>query len=236
MNPAEDLLARFGVDPSRYPSAVGFAARAADVEVQGGRGVFVVRGTTDQRWVYGGGGDLQPLLRGTDTHFAALEPAAADALGAVVWRRTAKTFVLGADVMLPQGPLEAVKLSADDAPLINIHWEHKDPGSLDYLRACLSRDPAFGVRIDGALVGWELIHDDGAMGAAFVLPAFRRRGVMRTIQAAMVSALRQRGQPVFKHVSLENRDWLAAQQPAGWSPAGIFEWLELSSSAVASAP
>jgi GNAT superfamily N-acetyltransferase len=214
--------------PSFAP-AHGFCARARDVEVTGSTNAWVVRGTSDRRWAYAGG-DALSLLRRTDTHFAALEPRLADLVArdrTVRWRRGARTFVLPHGTTLPPGPFEVTALTLEDAALVNEHWEHRDEVSLAYVRDCLTRDPALGVRLEGALVGWELVHDDGAMGAAFVLPAFRRRGVMRSLQAALVEALRAKGLPVFKHVSLDNAAWLPAQEPAGWRPVGDFAWLEV---------
>ncbi|MEW5740694.1 MAG: GNAT family N-acetyltransferase [Myxococcota bacterium] len=145
----------------------------------------------------------------------------------VVWRRDARTFTLPPEVTLPPGPFAVCALTGADAPRIDEHWEHRDDVSLAYIRECVQRDPALGVRVEGELVGWELVHDDGAMGAAFVLPAWRRKGVMRSLQRGMVEALRARGLPVFKHVSLDNGAWLPAQEAAGWRRVADSCWLEV---------
>lgn len=213
----------------RELSAAGFLQRAVDVEVEGDETGWVVRGTSDRRWTYAGGRALA-LLRESDTYFAALPLTLGDEVLATrkaVWRREAISFVLPAGVTLPSGPHLPSPLSADDAATIDEHWEHRDEVSLAYVKACLARDPSMGVRLDGRLVGWELVHDDGALGAAFVLPEVRRRGIMKSLQAAMVEALRERALPVFKHVSVDNQAWLPAQAPAGWMALGPRRWFEV---------
>lgn len=214
-------------------AAEGFAARARAPVWSGDAAAWVLRGTSDRAWVYAGGDPdaVLRLLDGRDSHCAAIAPALADRLAKtrrVVWRRDARTFVLPADGALPEGPFATRALGPGDAAIIDEHWEHRDEVSLQYLRERLTTDPAFGVVHDGRLIGWELVHDDGALGAAFVLPAFRRKGVMRSLQHAMVSALRRRGLPAFKHVALDNHGWLEAQEPSGWRAVAEATWLELS--------
>jgi GNAT superfamily N-acetyltransferase len=212
-----------------FPSAAGFFRRAKDVQVRGDERSWVLRGTSDRRWTYAGGEALT-LLEPFDTHFAAIDPALADTVAGqrgLRWRRDAKTFTLKAERTLPRGTHEVSQLTAVDAPIIDEQWEHRDDVSLAYLCDRIERDPALGVRVNGALVGWELVHDDGALGAAFVLPEFRRRGIMRSLQWAMVEALRRRALPVFKHVALDNHGWLEAQEPAGWTVVGRSSWLEV---------
>lgn len=213
----------------RELSAAGFLQRARDARVEGDETGWVVRGTTDRSWVYAGG-RAEPLLRSHDTHFAALTPSLAEAIArtrTLVWTREALSFELPAEIALPKGVHSTAPLTLADAETVDAHWEHRDEVSFEYVKACLSRDPSMGVRVEGTLVGWELVHDDGALGAAFVLPEFRRRGVMRSLQFAMVEALRARGLPVFKHVSIDNHRWLPAQEPAGWRVIGTRVWLEV---------
>lgn len=213
----------------RELSVAGFLRRASEVTIEGDASGWVVRGTSDRRWTYAGG-NASRLLQKSDTHFAAFPLTLADGVIAartVRWRRDAISFELPATVALPPGPFEAIPLTEADAATIDEHWEHRDEVSLAYVKACLSRDPALGVRLDGRLVGWELVHDDGALGAAFVLPAFRRRGVMKSLQLAMVTAQRRRGAPIFKHVALDNDAWLPAQEPSGWRALGQRCWFEV---------
>lgn len=218
---------------ARALAPAGFFRRAKDVTVEGDARAWVLRGTSDRRWTYAGGDQVAQvvaLLRPTDTHVAAAAPALAEALGRareVLWRRDARTFTLPDGVALPDGRFEVSPLDDADAERIDVHWEHRDEVSLEYIRACLQRDPALGVRVNGELVGWELVHDDGAMGAAFVVPSWRRRGVMTSLQAALVAALRARGLPVFKHVALDNAAWLPAQERAGWRKVADACWLEV---------
>jgi len=149
-------------------AARGFLARAKGVELAGDASAWVLRGTSDRRWTYAGG-DAAGLLRSSDTHFAAVPPSLANELARarhVRWRRDARTFVLPAHVELPAGAHPVIPLTARDAETVNEHWEHRDDVSLAYIRACVERDPALGVHADGTVVGWELVHDDGAMGWA----------------------------------------------------------------------
>ena len=206
----------------------GFRARAQNVTVEDG----IVRGRSDRVWTYLPPSPLAGERVGErgDTHFAAIPLALADAVSksrTVLWRRDARSFSLPARVMLKPGPFTATPLTLDDAETVNAHWEHRDDVSLSYIRERISADPAVGVRIGDVLIGWELVHDDGAMGAAFVLPRFRRQGVMRSLQFAMVEALRARRLPVFKHISLDNTAWLHSQEKAGWVNEGEYAWFEL---------
>lgn len=207
----------------------GFRARARNVTVEDG----VVRGTSDRTWTYLAPSPLAGAGGRGDTHFAAIPLAVAEAVSksrTVLWRRDARSFSLPPRIKLKPGPFTATPLTLDDAETVNAHWEHRDEVSLSYIRERISNDPAVGVRIGEVLIGWELVHDDGAMGAAFVLPRFRRQGVMRSLQFAMVEALRARRLPVFKHIALDNTAWLHSQEKAGWVNEGEYAWFELAQS------
>ena len=127
-------------------------------------------------------------------------------------------------LQIPENSVEIRRLGMDALPFILENYHHPNAKS-DYLTARI-KELMLGAYLDGDLVGFAGIHEEGAMGLLEVLPAFRGRGIGRTLFAALIRYQLERGSIPYSHAVMGNEVSMKLQCSLGMRPcAQSLFWL-----------
>ncbi len=214
--------------------AAGFARFARDVRGESGPGWLVVRGRSDRAWTYLVAETPQAHvpLAADDRWFAACDSALAERLfppAQVAWRSEGVTLRrTGSGAVSAPSGVRLTALEPGEAARVDAVWEYRAPGTEAMLRECIERFPSIAARDEqGALAGWLAVVDDGALGAGWVEPAFRGRGLYPAIVSALSARVEAAGLPVFLHLNrtpaVESSRWAEL----GFERCGAPAWLEI---------
>lgn len=95
----------------------------------------------------------------------------------------------------------------------------------DEMRETLARGDMLGAFVDGELVGFVGIHDDGSCGMLEVFPPYRRRGIGRALEAAITNLCLDRGWTPYGQILSHNAASLALQRTTGMTlSAEMVHW------------
>lgn len=116
-------------------------------------------------------------------------------------------------------------LGSEWAPFILQHYDN--PVGIEYIEGRLAAGVVWGAFAGDAIAGFAGEHGEGSLGMLEVLPAFRRRGVGRALEAVAANAQLERGFVPFTQVTVGNTASLRLQKSLGFrvSRRKIF-WLE----------
>ena len=104
-------------------------------------------------------------------------------------------------------------LTQEDLDFVLKNYHH--PGAFpEHIRGRIA-EGMLGAEIDGQLAGFIGIHEEGAMGLLEVLPAFRRRGLAETLEAALIQWQLERGFLPYAQVRIGNTASEALQRKLG---------------------
>jgi len=99
-------------------------------------------------------------------------------------------------------------------------------GDADYLTGRMEKGELFGAFIGDELAGFVGFHSETSIGMLEVLPQYRRRGIGRALESAMINRQLERGFVPFGQVVLGNEASMALQRSLGFETAeGIVSWL-----------
>jgi len=169
-------------------------------------------------------------LRPDDKHFAALEEWMVPILtkgNEVVKSVGGFKRVLLDNVKLPKPKTPTRPLTVEDAEIINETWEHKYEDSIEYIRKRILANDSVGIEVDGKLVAWVLIHDDGALGCLYVLPEYRGKGYAKDVMITLSEKIRKKGKLPFAHVLDYNENSLGLTANLGFTSNGKIYWITL---------
>ena len=83
------------------------------------------------------------------------------------------------------------------------------------MREVLQRGDMLGAFVDGEVAGFVGFHDDGSNGMLEVLPPYRRRGLGRALEQAVLNLALERGFTPFGQVFTDNAVSIALQKSMG---------------------
>ena len=107
--------------------------------------------------------------------------------------------------------IRRMELSDMDFVLRSYHHPNSRPA---YIKARI-RELMLGAYIGGEPVGCIGVHEEGAMGMLEVLPAYRRMGIGRALETALIQWLTDRGRIAYCHVAPDNEVSLRLQADLG---------------------
>ena len=122
---------------------------------------------------------------------------------------------------LPEPEADIRVLGPEAADFVHAHY-HTVPDR-DYILGRLTAGVMLGVFVDGAPAGFIGVHDDTSMGMLEVLPAYRRRGLGRALETALINRQLRRGILPWGEVFLDNVPSLRLQSGL-MNGAGIIHW------------
>lgn len=124
--------------------------------------------------------------------------------------------------LVPVAGPRITPLRPSDATVITGHWHYgRDPG---HVRRLIRALPGCGIRRDGRLVAWGLLHDDGSMGFLHVIAEYRGKGLARAITAALARRVLRLGQTPFLYIAKTNKPSIALTEGMGFSRIGEYGW------------
>jgi 8-oxo-dGTP diphosphatase len=232
----ERLISDLAVDEIRNCSILNFVRENRVQSIDRVGGSVLVRGRSDQDWVYASSSDPSELrllarrLSEGDDHYAAIEPWMVPILRRdrdVAWNLPMVRFTLPDSVALPDVEGATEPLSPDDASSVYEHSNYAEFISLDYARSRILAGPAVGVRENGVLVAWAMTQDDGAMGFLHVIDQYRKRGFGRRITIALAAELRRRGRRPFAYISETNAPAISLVTTLGFESGEAIQWFRL---------
>lgn len=98
-------------------------------------------------------------------------------------------------------------------------------GGKDYLLHRIEKGVTSGIEIEGDLVGWELLQDDGTLGFLRILESFRGKGAGRSLHYDLARKVQGLGKRAISHVSIYNRRVVKIVE-AGWGEVqGKVAWV-----------
>lgn len=232
----EAITRDLAVDQTRNCSLLNFMRDNRVLSIDRVGGSVLVRGRSDQDWVYASSSDPAELgmlahrLSKKDEYFAAIEPWMVPLLCGereIAWSLSMVRFILPGRVALPAVEWATEGLSPGDAVVVYEHSNYADFISLDYARRRILAGPAVAVREDGMLVAWGMTQDDGAMGFLHVLGPYRHRGFGRRITIVLATELRRRGRLPFAHISETNGSAISLVTTLGFERGEAIQWFRL---------
>jgi 8-oxo-dGTP diphosphatase len=197
----------------------------------------ILRGESDQRWVYISSPNEQELhavvstLTKDDRCFAVIEdwmlpPLTADKT--LVWQLSTMKLVLPAHVTFPQiSHAHIAPLSVNDAEYLYEHSLYQGVVSPAYIRDRIQQGVSAGIHKDGQLVAWAMTHDDSAIGFLHVIEAYRRQGLAHELTVYLIHQLRQQGKIPFVHIEETNLKSIRLAMKLGFRKDRRVHWFEI---------
>lgn len=232
----ESLIGDLAADETRNCSILNFVRENPVLSIDRVGGSVLVRGRSDQTWIYASSSDPEELgrlargLTAGDDYYAAIEPWMVPTLRRgreIAWSLSMVRFTLPAGASLPATEGAVEPLSPTDAAAVFEHSDYADYISADYARSRIVIGPAVGVREGGKLVAWGMTQDDGAMGFLHVIDQYRNRGYGRRVTIALAAELRRRDRLPFAYISQTNGPAIALVSGLGFERGGAVQWFRL---------
>ncbi len=191
---------------------------------------------TDAEWVmidtenYGDIDLIMSELKPKDKKFNCIRKDLSDiilkkVLSNVDWMETTYRFYLPDNVSLPKiDESEIIELKEEDAQIVDDYWEYKDENSLKYVKEMIVKNPSVGIKKDGKLIAWVSIHEDIAMGFAYVIDEYRGKGYAKTLTTHICNILRSKNIIPFLYVVTDNTKSVGLSKSLGFVNDGQFRW------------
>ena len=204
-------------DPLGYAYLLDFYQRGARVCWMDGEGVALKSDKYDICYVGGRvpldvpevGGSLLLLTDDETTIDALLERGDYqiwDEFYQALWQRELP------EVCLPEG-VTLRPLTQDDMAFVVANYHN--PGAYEsHIRARIN-EGMIGAEVNGRLAGFVGVHQEGCMGLLEVLPEYRRLGLARALEAAIIRQQVGRGRLPYGHVRTGNTASIALQKKMG---------------------
>ncbi|TCL65335.1 ribosomal protein S18 acetylase RimI-like enzyme [Hydrogenispora ethanolica] len=241
MNSLSDILPLLAQDPLRNCNLINFCRSypVSSIRVEGSS--VLIRGRSDQDWIYISSvapaefAALTRELEPSDQYFAILEDwmvAQLPGKEKVDWQLSCLKLYLPERTALPDGPFRGLRrLAPADAAYLYQHSHYQSFTSIAYIDERIRNGVGYGIPAgDGALAGWVLTQDDGAIGFLNVLQEYRCQGYGRQLLSAICQRLRQEGQLPFLHIEEDNLPSMKLALGMGFVPDRRIHWLKLKSS------
>lgn len=175
----------------------------------------LVRGISDQNWVYISSRDKHELLilntqdiTSEDKFFAAIEDWMVKHIienRNVVWDVATVRYTLLDSVELPKVTQNVLPLSPTDAEKIHKHSIYKEYITPVFIKDRICRGYSAGIYDNDNLVAWGLTQDDGAVGFLYVDEKYRKLGYGKDIAVSLFQKVRQDGKQPFLYVEESNK-------------------------------
>lgn len=231
----EEAVALLARDTIRHFSMSVLLKDALEPECHQAGNSLLVRTPDDHRTfaflVNGDAMDALPLfdlLDGTETLFYVQGDVAANRIceRVPIGRNSdCMQFYLPQDVPITEDEEGIVDLSSDHAEYIHSHYSYRDVTTVAYLRDRIEKAPAIGMMIEGVLAGFVMTHEEMTMGVMHVLPEYRRLGLGKKLNAALVRRMRALGLPCIVEIVHDNSASLALAKSTGYIPIQKVHWM-----------
>lgn len=102
-------------------------------------------------------------------------------------------------------------LEMDSLPYVSEHYSNSE----EYIKKHILTKALYGAYVDGKLVGFIGIHEDGSTGFLYVEEAYRRKGIGESLEAYCINRQRELGYTPYGYVVKGNEASLRLQERLG---------------------
>lgn len=123
---------------------------------------------------------------------------------------------------LARTPAQSVDLR--DAEIIDEHYAYRHARSLDKIRKCIQHRNSSAIYVEGQLVSWLLVHEDGSMGIMYTLEDHRRKGYAVDVTVDLVGRQLAAGLTPFIQIRNDNDMSPGLARKCGFVRHGSCDW------------
>lgn len=236
VNKIDELINLLERDKTRNINILNFILMNPVLSVEIVGNSVLVRGKSDQLWVYISSASQDELkllterLDISDNHFAAIEDWMIPILSSdrdIEWDLSMNQFILPEDAKLASADNEIRGLTLDDAVHVYENSDYKDFISLDYVRSRIHNGPSAAIHEGNKLVAWAMTQDDGAIGFLHVLENFRGKGYGSKAMIELIGKLRRNKMTPFAYIEEDNPEAAGLISKLGFRRDKKVHWLKL---------
>lgn len=104
-------------------------------------------------------------------------------------------------------------LTMESLPYVNEHYDMADEKQLKRL---IEAKAMYGAYVDGQLVGFMGLHEDGSLGLLFVEEAYRRQHIGEALVCYCTNRLREQDFVPYAHILMDNKASIGLQESLGY--------------------
>ena len=233
----QGAIERLKTDPVRNSSILGFIKNNPISLILSEGESFLVKGTSDRDWIYISSKNKEELrrllqcLKEDDLCFASLEDWMIQEVTLkrkTEWQLTTARYFLPGDAVISDNKIELDSLNVKDAEYIIENSDYKQFLTIEYLKHRIKQSFTAGVIKNNKLVAWALTHDDGAIGALYVLDGFRNKDYATEIVCNLSRKIREPGNIPIAQIEEKNIPAIKLFEKLGFVKDRRVTWLKLS--------
>lgn len=232
----QEAILELQKNPVRNSSIIGFIKNNPISLILSEGETFLVKGISDRDWIYISGKNKEELrrllqsLKADDLCFASLEDWMIPEVRQnreIEWQLTTMRYFLPDKAVIPDNKIKLDPFNTDDAEYIKENSDYKQFLTTEYLKQRIKQSFTAGVIKNNKLVAWSLTHDDGAIGALYVLNKFRKRGYASEIICNLSHKIRRTGGIPIAQIEEKNLPAVKSFEKLGFVKDRRVTWLKL---------
>lgn len=235
------IFKKYKEDPYRFVNGRNFFQNFPNCYTQEIDNQIIVRGYSDQNWVYLYPKDTQKesnilsMLSDNDNYLVIEN----DQLFQDVNNQFDIDWVLQCEklVLYPNkysGIEDAIsnefptsRLSVTDVDYIFNHYDYSNYTSPEYIKERIENGYSLCYRKNNTPIAWLMTHDDGAIGFLHVLPEFRRLGLATSLTNIAIKDFLDKGEIPFVHIESTNKKSLNVAKKIGFEFHSNIYWVKI---------
>ena len=230
------LIVKLQTDPVRNSSITGFIKNNPISMLLSVGNSLLVQGMSDREWIYLSSKNKEEInklmqnLKPDDLCFAFLEDWMIPEVTRnkeVEWQLATMRYFLPDENEIYSNKINIVSLNTADAEFIINNSNYKQFLTVEYLRQRIKEPFTEAIKEKSKLVAWELTHDDGAIGALYVLDKFRNSGYASEIISNLSYKIREAGNIPIAQIEEKNIPAAKLFEKLGFVKDRRVTWLKL---------
>ncbi len=232
----KEALDQLKKDEIKNISVTGFIENNPVKSIKKAGCSLLIKGASDHEWNYISSDNKSEFtmliseLQAEDKYFASLEDWMLPILlnnKDAEWKLTTMRLYLPKNKLIRKSKIATKKLNLFDSKTIIENSNYKSILSTEYLEDRISKSYSAGVHANGALIGWGLTHDDGALGSLHVMNDYRKKGYARAILISLINQCRADEKIPFVQVEEKNTPALNLVKSLGFAEDRKVTWIKL---------
>jgi 8-oxo-dGTP diphosphatase len=235
-NQLQEAIINLFDDPVRNSSIIGFIKNNPISSLLSEGNSLLVQGTSDREWIYISSNDKEEVqrlllkLESDDCCFASLEDWMIPEVTRdkdVEWQLTTIRYFLPDEMEIHNNKINIASLNTVDAEYIIENSDYKQFLTVEYLKQRIKESFTAAIKEKNKLIAWALTHDDGAIGALYVLDRFRNSGYASEIIRNLSYKIRETGSIPIAQIEEKNIPAAKLFEKLGFIKDRRVIWLKL---------
>lgn len=143
------------------------------------------------------------------------------------WRNTCYLYYYEGNHCEVMENIKVRELTEEDAEIVNHYYTYRSKWSLQDIKDCIEKRPAYGYVENGELVSWLLVHEDDSMGIMYTKEGYRKKGIAKLLTEYVTAAQLERGMLPYLHIIKDNEASIKLAESSGFKRYGVVEWFGL---------